>query len=203
MPAPKRYIFNGLREIFDEFWGLPEERVMRAEAQARSGRWWKTPCLFVAMDEMPPDHWLAALYAPDLTEVQIAPGVDSPVVDALSLTAEGFNSLLFSALDYDNLMRAIPELQFVDNAREQKVTPFRIYNLASLPESLRLFAHKIEAGEIRADHLVIVVEHDGGHFDGYAAFGPEPFPAPLAAGVCFAAANRILNPESDDSDDGG
>lgn len=70
------------------------------------------------------------------------------------------------------------------------VLKFPLYNLTNIPEALRKLADDIDRGETEAIRVVVILEPDKG-ID-YRAFGPEPFTVAHAAGLCFSAANRIL-----------
>lgn len=75
-------------------------------------------------------------------------------------------------------------------------TPFRLYNIANIPEALRMLAHQIEAGDPPAVRCVVAIEFEGGEGDPsvtYRVFGQEPFPALHAIGMCHVAAGMIEN----------
>lgn len=73
------------------------------------------------------------------------------------------------------------------------VVQFPLYNLTNIPEALRKLASEIEAGEVEAVRVVVVMERERG--TDYRAFGAEPFNVAHAVGLCHFAANKIMEAE--------
>ena len=73
------------------------------------------------------------------------------------------------------------------------VTKFPRYNLYNIPEALRKLADEIDAGEVEAVRVVVVIEPEAGL--AYRVFGSEPFTFAHAAGLCHGLANKLMGPE--------
>lgn len=70
-----------------------------------------------------------------------------------------------------------------------------VYKLNDIPEALRQFANRLEAGEYKIDRIVLAIEYSDGTC-GYAAFGQEPFSKAYAVGILHGAIDGVLHPDS-------
>src|SRR5690606_40465550 len=77
-----------------------------------------------------------------------------------------------------------------DRAGMSTVAPFTHFNLANVPEALRLLAHQIEASPGRATRVMALLEAEDGETT-YRAFGSDPFTRGHAVGMCFGIATQI------------
>lgn len=70
------------------------------------------------------------------------------------------------------------------------VAPFRNYQLAHIPNALRLMAEKVEAGSLEAKHVLVVFQRVDGTAD-YCAFGDD-FNKAHAIGLLEVAKHQVL-----------
>ena len=72
-----------------------------------------------------------------------------------------------------------------------KVAAFSRFQINNVVASLRQLANRIEAGELPAEHVVVVRVAPAEV--NYHAFGPEPFTRWQAAGALAAAQHLVLS----------
>jgi len=113
MKENEKIVFNGYREIVEDFWGFKDETEIIAEAKEKAKNWWTEKVLF--LDELAYGHDLYGRIE-WVNEEETFVEIGKKSFKVLLLAGDGgFRSMLFRAEDYSDIIAEDNTLEFIPN----------------------------------------------------------------------------------------